>query len=90
MTMSSSFPAARFPALPLRQDGDAADLAHIENTVAAAAEPSDESLIARICADDAEALGLLFCRYARLVWSTGGESSETGKRLTIWCRTFSC
>ena len=30
---------------------------------------SDEVLIARICADDSEALGLLFSRYARLVWT---------------------
>jgi RNA polymerase sigma-70 factor (ECF subfamily) len=28
-------------------------------------------LIARICADDSEALGLLFSRYARLVWTIG-------------------
>jgi RNA polymerase sigma-70 factor, ECF subfamily len=32
-------------------------------------EPSDEALIARVCTDDSEALGLLFRRYARLVWT---------------------
>jgi RNA polymerase sigma-70 factor, ECF subfamily len=69
--MSSSFPAARFPALPLRNDREAVDPAHIKDTVAPAEEPSDEALIARICSDDSEALGLLFSRYARLVWTIG-------------------
>jgi RNA polymerase sigma-70 factor (ECF subfamily) len=68
--MSSSFPAARFPALPLRKDREAADPLY-KDKVAPAAEPSDEALIARICTNDNEALGLLFRRYARLVWSVG-------------------
>jgi RNA polymerase sigma-70 factor (ECF subfamily) len=69
--VSSSFPAARFPALPLGKDRETADPAYIKDTGAATEELSDESLIARICADDPEALGFLFRRYARLVWSIG-------------------
>jgi RNA polymerase sigma-70 factor, ECF subfamily len=68
--MSSSFPTARFPALPLSREKDA-DSAYIKDTVATPEEVSDEVLIARICNDDTEALGLLFRRYARLVWSVG-------------------
>ena len=66
--MSSSFPAARFPALPLTREREV-------DRVRAEAHPpvveglSDEVLIARICDDDSEALGLLFRRYARLVWT---------------------
>jgi RNA polymerase sigma-70 factor, ECF subfamily len=67
--MSSSFPAARFPALPIRKEREAADPAYIKDTVAPTEELSDETLIGRICANDAEALGLLFSRYARLIWT---------------------
>jgi RNA polymerase sigma-70 factor (ECF subfamily) len=68
--MSSSFPAARFPALPLGKGKEAAEPIHKgTNAVRPAEEPSDESLIARVCADDSEALGLLFSRYGRLVWT---------------------
>jgi RNA polymerase sigma-70 factor (ECF subfamily) len=67
--MSSSFPAARFPALALPKDTEAAD--PLLYKVASPEDTSDESLIARICGDDTEALGLLFQRYARLVWSIG-------------------
>jgi len=66
--VSSSFPAARFPALPLSKEKAAAEPIY-KDTAAAPAEPSDEALIVRISADDAEALGILFDRYARLVWS---------------------
>jgi RNA polymerase sigma-70 factor (ECF subfamily) len=69
--VSSSFPAARFPALPLRKDREAANPAYIKDTVAPTEEPSDETLISRICANDAEALGILFSRYARLIWTVG-------------------
>jgi RNA polymerase sigma-70 factor (ECF subfamily) len=62
--VSSSFPATRFPALPLGQEKEAA-----QSTLRPAEEPSDEALIARICVDDSDALGLLFDRYARLVWT---------------------
>jgi RNA polymerase sigma-70 factor (ECF subfamily) len=64
--VSSSFPAARFPALTLR--GDAAVAEPVEKNLPAV-EPSDEALIARVSADDSEALGHLFHRYARLVWT---------------------
>jgi RNA polymerase sigma-70 factor, ECF subfamily len=68
--VSSSFQAARFPALPLSKEKEAAQpLCKETRTVRPAEEPSDETLIARICADDSDALGLLFSRYARLVWS---------------------
>jgi RNA polymerase sigma-70 factor (ECF subfamily) len=66
--VSSSFSATRFPALPLGKEREAADaLGKVTN--AAIGEPSDEALIARICVDDSDALGLLFDRYARLVWT---------------------
>jgi RNA polymerase sigma-70 factor, ECF subfamily len=68
--VSSSFPATRFPALPLGQEKEAARPIYKDTSAARTAEePSDETLIARICADDSEALGLLFSRYARLVWT---------------------
>lgn len=68
--MSSSFSAARFPALPLCKDLAPTDRVD-RDTVRRTGEPSDEALIARMCAADTEALGLLFCRYARLVHSIG-------------------
>jgi RNA polymerase sigma-70 factor (ECF subfamily) len=68
--MSSSFPAARFPALPLRKEREETGPFY-EETVAATEEPSDEGLLARMRADDREALGLLFRRYAHLVHSIG-------------------
>jgi RNA polymerase sigma-70 factor (ECF subfamily) len=66
--VSSSFSATRFPALPIGKDRESADPIY-KDTVARTEEPSDETLIARICTGDTEALGLLFHRYARLVWS---------------------
>ena len=70
--MSSSLSAARYPVLPLSQEKEAAHPIHRDtSTVRPTEEPSDETLIARVCADDAEALGLLFRRYARLVWTIG-------------------
>jgi len=68
--MSSSFPAARFLALRLHK-GRAAVKPLDKDTVAATEELSDEALLARMCTDDREALGLLFRRYARLVHSIG-------------------
>jgi RNA polymerase sigma-70 factor, ECF subfamily len=66
----NSFPAARFPALPLSQEKEAAQHIYKDaSTVRPTQGPSDEALIARICADDSEALGLFFSRYARLVWT---------------------
>jgi RNA polymerase sigma-70 factor (ECF subfamily) len=66
--MSSSFPAARFPALPLGKEQEV--IAPLDQAEARATEePTDEALVARICVDDSDALGLLFDRYARLVWT---------------------
>lgn len=66
----SSFSAARFPALPLRNGRAANESLHKETAVPDDG-PSDETLLARMCTDDKEALGLLFRRYARLVHSIG-------------------
>jgi RNA polymerase sigma-70 factor (ECF subfamily) len=66
----SSFPAARFPVIPLGKDRAESDPLH-EETLARTEEPSDETLIARMCTDDKEALGLLFRRYGRLIHSIG-------------------
>jgi RNA polymerase sigma-70 factor (ECF subfamily) len=68
--MSSSFPAAGFPALPLSKRRAATEPLD-KDTVAAIEGPSDEALLGRMCRDDKEALGLLFRRYARLVHSIG-------------------
>jgi RNA polymerase sigma-70 factor, ECF subfamily len=68
--MSSSFPAARFPALPFGREREGkADSLHEDPVAGPSKEPSDDVLIARISESDREALGLLFRRYARLVWS---------------------
>ena len=68
--MSSSLTATRFPALRIHGDRPLTDPVQ-KDTAATAVEPSDETLIARLCSDDKEALGLLFRRYARLVHSIG-------------------
>lgn len=68
--MSSSFSATRFPALPLSQEKQTAHPIYKDtSTVRPTEEPSDEALIARVCSDDSDALGVLFSRYARLVWT---------------------
>jgi RNA polymerase sigma-70 factor, ECF subfamily len=68
--VSSSLSAARFPALPLSQEKQAAHPTYKDTSaVKPTEEPSDETLIARVCCDDSDALGLLFRRYARLVWT---------------------
>jgi RNA polymerase sigma-70 factor (ECF subfamily) len=66
----SSFPAARLPALRLRKDRAVADPLY-KHSIAPTEEVSDEALLARMCEDDKEALGLLFRRYAQLVHSIG-------------------
>jgi RNA polymerase sigma-70 factor (ECF subfamily) len=66
----SSFPAARLPALRLRKDRAVADPLY-KDSIAPTEEVSDEALLARMCEDDKEALGLLFRRYAQLVHSIG-------------------
>jgi RNA polymerase sigma-70 factor, ECF subfamily len=66
--MSSSFPAARFPAIPLAKErADSRPVA--EGTTQAPTELADELLLAQISTGDQEALAVLFRRYARLVWS---------------------
>lgn len=63
-----SLVTARFPALPINKEQQLIgplDRSEVKPTD----EPSDGTLIARICADDSEALGLFFSRYARLVWT---------------------
>jgi RNA polymerase sigma-70 factor, ECF subfamily len=64
----SSFSATRFPALPVRR---VASDSPCKETAVADDGPSDEALLARMCTDDKEALGLLFRRYAQLVHSIG-------------------
>jgi len=68
--MFSSFPATEFPALRLSQEKESTHPIYKDTSaVRPGEEPSDEALIARVCADDSEALGFLFSRYARLVWT---------------------
>jgi RNA polymerase sigma-70 factor (ECF subfamily) len=65
-----SLVTARFPAIPINKEEEI--IGPLDRTeVKATDELSDVALIARICADDSEALGLLFSRYARLVWTIG-------------------
>jgi RNA polymerase sigma-70 factor, ECF subfamily len=66
--MSSSLSAARFPSLSVSRD-KATGTPFAEDSFRAAAEVSDETLLAQIAAGDQEALAVLFRRYARLVWS---------------------
>jgi RNA polymerase sigma-70 factor (ECF subfamily) len=66
--MSSSFPAARFPALPLSKEKAAAEPIY-KDTAVNRDEVPDEVLLAQISTGDQEALAMLFRRYARLVWS---------------------
>ena len=66
--MSSSFPAARFPALPLSKEKAAAEPIY-KDTAVNRDEVPDEVLLTQISTGDQEALAMLFRRYARLVWS---------------------
>lgn len=68
--MSTSISAARFPAVPLGREGSGTEAVSTDGFVLSEV-PSDETLISRICADDSDALGLLFSRHARLVWTIG-------------------
>jgi RNA polymerase sigma-70 factor, ECF subfamily len=67
--MSSSFPAARFPILPIGKDGEVTGPSLKKNEVAPVEEPSDESLLSQICIGNGEALAGLFKRYARVTRS---------------------
>jgi RNA polymerase sigma-70 factor (ECF subfamily) len=66
--MSSSFPAARFPALPLSKEKAAVEPIY-KDTAVSTDEVPDETLLTQISIGDREALAILFRRYARLVWS---------------------
>ena len=66
--MSSSFQAARFPALPLSKEKAAAEPIY-KDTAVNRDEVPDEVLLTQISTGDQEALAMLFRRYARLVWS---------------------
>src|SRR5947209_3160447 len=70
-----SLAAARFPTLPLSKEKEAAD-SSFKGAVTASSDPSDEALIARIRDHDEDALGLLFKRYGRLVWSVAERILE--------------
>lgn len=66
--MASSFPSARFPALPLLEDEERTT-SICEDKAAKCHEVLDETLLAQISTGNQEALATLFRRYARLVWS---------------------
>jgi RNA polymerase sigma-70 factor (ECF subfamily) len=68
--VSSSFPTARFPALPLSGERSA-DVPICPRQDLAAAEVSDDALIGQVRAGDREALAVFFRRYARLVHGIG-------------------
>jgi RNA polymerase sigma-70 factor, ECF subfamily len=88
--MSSSLPAARFPAVPLAGREEETDTANA-CTGATTPEVSDEALIARVCSGDGEALTPLFQRYARLVRSIalhilrdGAEAEDLAQDLFLF------
>jgi RNA polymerase sigma-70 factor, ECF subfamily len=66
--MSSPFPAARFPTLPLGKERELVEPI-LQETRAPIEEVSDESLIARVRAGECEALALLFKRYVQVTRS---------------------
>jgi RNA polymerase sigma-70 factor, ECF subfamily len=70
--MSSLFPTARFPTVPLDKTRTKSD-SLVDVTRFQSEEPSDEVLLAAISANDREALGILFRRYATLVRSVGNR-----------------
>lgn len=63
--MSSSFPAARFPVLPLADRKTTVETS-LPQPDHATADVSDEALLTQTAAGDREALAILFQRYARL------------------------
>jgi RNA polymerase sigma-70 factor (ECF subfamily) len=65
VVMSSSFPTAPYPVLPL-SDGKATANTAFRPPGTVAAEISDEALIAKVAAGDRDALAVLFQRYVRL------------------------
>jgi RNA polymerase sigma factor (sigma-70 family) len=68
--MFGPFPAARHLAFPLRRKKENETPRRSEpSAVDLRAEPSDESLLAQLCAGSGEALAILFERYARVTRS---------------------
>jgi RNA polymerase sigma-70 factor (ECF subfamily) len=68
--MFSPFPAARYPAFPLRKKKEKETPRPTdESLVNLRGEPSDESLLAQLCVGSGEALAALFERYARVTRS---------------------
>jgi RNA polymerase sigma-70 factor, ECF subfamily len=68
--MSSSFPTTRIPAISLTRSHEIRRSPD-EAVAPLPEELTDEALILSIRNEDQEALGLLFRRYCRLVWSIG-------------------
>jgi RNA polymerase sigma-70 factor, ECF subfamily len=68
--MSGSFSTARFPVLPLDKAKTPTD-SLVDETASQAEEISDEVLLLEIYANNPEAMGILFRRYAALVRSIG-------------------
>lgn len=66
--MSSSFPTARFPVVPLSNTKRTAEIVP-QTPAVATADISDESLLRQIGIGDRDALTMLFERYARLTRS---------------------
>jgi RNA polymerase sigma-70 factor (ECF subfamily) len=68
--MYNSFPAARFPTLGLDKV-EAAVVSPVDEVPCRPGDLSDEFLLARIRANERDALGILFRRYAALIRSIG-------------------
>ena len=68
----SSFSAARFPLLPLSDRKTTVEIS-LPESGSAAAEVSDETLLAQSAAGDREALAILFQRYVRLTRAVVGR-----------------
>jgi RNA polymerase sigma-70 factor, ECF subfamily len=66
--MFSPFPAARYPAFPLRKKKETSH-ASAESAVELRGEPTDELLLAQLCVGSGEALAVLFERYSRVTRS---------------------
>jgi RNA polymerase sigma-70 factor (ECF subfamily) len=68
--MFGPFPAARYPAFPLREKKEKeTPRASEQSAVDRRGEPTDESLLAQLCVGSGEALAVLFERYARVTRS---------------------
>lgn len=88
--MSSSFPTARFPVVPLSNRKRTAEIVP-QAPAKATAILSDESLLGQICIGDREALAALFERYGRLTRSVAarilrdtGEAEDLVQELFLY------